>query len=198
VTCTLPSGIAATTSTTKAKRTQLAVSGRATHAPNARGIGCCESSGHRALSFLADSLAALPSIAGSWRVHRENSADLRRFFMELAGLEPATSWVRSRRSPPHLPQKLRRVFVGYSHGRPRRLKRRMQNACKSRKPTPGLEPGTPSLRVKDAGGAAGTPRDGNRWKQRVPGKPLEPSESGGILIGSSRQVPSAREPFRDG
>jgi hypothetical protein len=28
---------------------------------------------------------------------KEKPADLRRFFMELAGLEPATSWVRSQR-----------------------------------------------------------------------------------------------------
>ncbi len=35
----------------------------------------------------------------STRTHKETPANARVLEMELAGLEPATSWVRSRRSP---------------------------------------------------------------------------------------------------
>jgi hypothetical protein len=72
--------------------------------------------------------------------------------MELAGLEPASSWVRSRRSP--------RTFCGVEFAlcsyRVRTARRRLgtssplrrQKAANLQSRRPGLEPGTPSLRAK--------------------------------------------------
>jgi hypothetical protein len=48
---------------------------------------------------LCKRFAAGPSGVPAEEADRKNAPFPERFLMELAGLEPATSWVRSRRSP---------------------------------------------------------------------------------------------------
>jgi hypothetical protein len=67
--------------------------------------------------------------------------------MELAALEPATSWVQFRSCSVtrllEMRVRVRTVFARMTAA----LALPGRKPCKSREPTPGLEPGTPSLRV---------------------------------------------------
>ena len=70
----------------------------------------------------------------------KKTADFRRFLVELAGLEPATSWVRSERSRANLTQRLTHAALMHCS---------VPQTAWLAKPAPGLEPGTPSLGGKD-------------------------------------------------